>query len=437
MIGPRITSLAALLLLFGLAFSLFGCEQKAPPQPLPTTQLLGEPLEATVTELPFEAAPVWRQYRTASPALLLLSDNPLLAPLPVAIREQVKELLSAGTPDDLRRAGPFVAETLILPDQSLSAALDLQLFSALHWVVPSDAAQGTDLLAQIPEALFQSGAINDYERAAFQQDDSGLRGRVGETPLFIHPADQLPSLETTVIVHIDLSFFSAAYRNEIQTPIFSQLAATLKALRAKGYRVHAVTISQSNFSEQVPLDFRYLAPLLTRILDEPSILEESLPHPWKLKKDALYLDTFFQPEKRYEIYSQLAELDPGNPDAYYGRYLAELGLKRLVDALNDLDRAAAIDPVYALEFLLLASRAEAAGNSNEARHYLDQALQHLPDNPYLQLRRAELLLRQIPSEASALASLEALQQLNWSQQYGSPFRERIDALLKRHKPAQP
>ena len=82
---------------------------------------------------------------------------------------------------------------------------------------------------------------------------------------------------------------------------------------------------------------------------------------------------------------------PTDPSVKYGLYQVSRDLKDATKALEYLQQAVSIDPVYALEYLQLFSVAKERNRPQQALKMLRLAEEALPDNPFISLRSAVFL----------------------------------------------
>lgn len=396
--------------------------------PVVEVSLLQEPLSASLVEFPSQALPLWHKYKSSKPTLLLFSQDPFLWRLPAAGGESFAEQLSSVATDALKdRLNPLSADPLLLPRMSLRAAIEADLLASVVWVFPSKVSAEQFDLELFRKQLVESGAATKEEAQTFELKAGGFDGKVGNVILRAMPIDRLLPLEEAVLLHIDLSYFAPLYKGEIKTPLYPLLYDQLKLLRDLQLKALAVSISLSNMDGGLPLSTRFIGATLQRLLAEPQLLDQSLPQGWEAHARGLYLDNFFQSEKIDELYRQLLESEPQNAAAHYAHYLNLRKLKKGTEALERLAVAVQIDSAYAVEYLGLAATAMDKKRPDQALAMLDQAVEAMPDNPFVQLQKAEMLLRFGHGEL-ATESLAALEQQPWSKIYYPQMPSYIETL---------
>lgn len=420
--------LAAILLSFILTVPC-GCKQDTPPAKVaPTRQLLQQGSSVTTIEIPSEAIPIWRAYRDQHPTLLIFSDDPLLQPIDPEHTAEIAALTNNGSAADILDRSPLRANALFQPSQTLSSALQQKFFNSVVWVVAISAENRAGSLHSTADQLFKVGAIDDYDRTSFEETPHGLSGHIGKIPLQIVFWDNLPDIEGPIVTHIDLSFFNTFYDNEIKTPFFATLLAWATQIRDRHYKSLAVTLSYSNLSGWVPLDMRFAGEVLAKIFDSPQILDQPLPKAWQIKKESLYLSTFFQNEKRYSLFAPLvANPETATADVFWERYRTAIKFKPRPEAFAELDKAIALDPAYAQEYATLAITVEEKGK--DATELWQKAALTAPNDPYVQLQYLRTQSDGKPPSATIKKKLEQLRALPWAKDYNAPIIEEIDRLL--------
>lgn len=390
---------------------------EAPPV---TRQLLNAPEEPSVVELPSEALPVWRQYRSSKPVLVLLSQDPLLAQVPEPLREEALNMVSSGSKEELAAATDIMsANPVLMISMALSAALEAGCFSRVVWVLPSEEAIDGLSVETFRKQLQDLGAVDKKEATSFSQVAAGsfagtVRGVRFEA---VHP-EALPDIHEPIVLHIDLSFFQALYKGEIKTPLYPLLAQSLDLLRQKQWHCAATTISLSNLGSRIPLASRFVGYDLAAFFHDPTIFDQPLPESWDLRARALYLENFFKKEEVRELYLKMELKEPGDPSIKYALYQVARQFKEVDAALDYLAQAVELDRIYALEYFALADVAREQQLTGQVLRMLGLAQNAFPENPFLRIRLAEQLLA-VGERDHAKELIDELQKLPWSKVYYS------------------
>jgi hypothetical protein len=425
-----------LIRLFLLLLLLCGCEQSTTVSPpaqtsdniansatsLQTKTFLAGPDQATLVETPAEAIPLWRQFANPrkeadKPALLLFSQNPFLEPIPKAGLQAALELAKTGSPEMFREKTSMQApDPLIYPSMALSLAVQATLFSEIIWVLPQLKAEMQFSPETFRQQLQSSGIATASEATSFVMTDQDMTGTIRQTPVRVILHQKLQTIQGPLVLHFDLSFFRGLYTNEIKTPLYATVYQALTALRDLQPRVAAVSVSLSNVTDDIALQVRFLGDLLTRLIADPQQLEQPLSTLDTLRRDALYLSNFFQNEKRLELFMQMETESPRQAAVQYDLFRIYFELKQQEKALTHLDAAVKLDPIYAREYLNLAEVAVEKKQLASALHMLDLAGSADPQNPFILIRKCELLQQSEHTEAIA-PMLETLLRQPWSQLY--------------------
>jgi hypothetical protein len=389
--------------------------EPAPPPSEPI--LLQTPLNLGIVELAPQAIPIWRGCRARQPILLLLTADPMLSPIPQPLQPEVATLVEQGDDAALRaRSKRQIADPLLLPEQTISAVLQAGFFRELLWLVPL--AEGT---AEIPldtfrKQLVAAGVTTEEEAAALSQTDGVVSGRLRGLPFRAASIRTLPKLEGPVVLHLDLGYFAALFENEVSTPIYSLAHRTLMALRQAGLTVAASTLAVSTEEDEVPLDLRFLMAVLSEAFARPNLLDEPMPDSWNLRREARYLETFFQAEPILERYLQLQKLGLGDASVEFDLYRTFGMLQAWDEAEKHLEAAVRLDPGYGREYVNLGLDAAEMGAAAESLILLEKALTVYPGNLFLRIEKINALLATGQPQA-AQALLQELQKEHWSPLY--------------------
>ena len=401
---------------------------QTPVPSLKTASLLREPIEALLVEHPAQALSVWRQFHAIKPTLVFLSQDPFLQQIPTELRKEVNDLVLNGSPVELAEKTSFSSPApFLLPMMAISSALRSKLFSEVVWVFPSTVPKDQLSDKQFRQQLIDLGAVDEEEAQSFTLREGGFAGRVRETPFRAVPIDALPSLDGPAVLHIDLGYFQPLYKGEIKSRMYPLLYDSLRKLRDSNWDTAAVSISYSNINGALPLAVRFIGPTLASLFSKPKNLDEPLPLNWQRRSDALYMINFFKNQEIRELYLQVESEHPEDASPKYELYQISRELKEGDRALDYLGQAVALDPVYAVEYLSLASVAKEKGRPDQSIKMLRLAEQAMPDNPYISMQLAAQLIELNHSE-QAIKILDRLLELPWSKVYYPDMAERLEAL---------
>ncbi len=379
--------------------------------------LLKDSINATVYESDTEALLSWRMNLPGRPTLVLLSNNPFLTPLPETIKTDIKDLVLRGSSEQIRRKAVMTgSDPLLYPGMGLSAALDAKLFSEVIWIIPLTKERPLPELEILSQQLRDHGVMSKTELSSLKKVDDHVSGKVRGIAFSIYASHSLPKLKKNLVMHLDLSYFSALYRNEIKTPIYPLIGQQLRSWKNQNWPVKQISISLGNLLGNVPLGSRFMGDNLRTLFNKPNILMDQLPQIWRLRAKALYLENFFKKEEMLEIFQKMDQLEPENAATQYGLYQVQRRFKNGDKALQHLAEAVRIDPGYALEYYTLAETALKKKRPAAALQMLSLASAQQPANPGPLLRQLDILV-QINHPQPMAGLLEQLNKMTWSEIY--------------------
>lgn len=379
--------------------------------------LLDDPVPVQRVELPGEALAEWRLHAPERPTLLLLADNPMLAPVPPVLRERVGTLLAESAREEIaRRSFSKSSDPLMMPVMTVDAALRAGWFSRIVWVLPlRDPAQELSVEAY-RQQLRENHMMDEGELLRLEAEKYLLRGTVRGTPFLAGALDRLPPLAGPVIVHIDQSYFQNCYKNEVATPLLSIVYDTLFQLRERQLPVLAVTFAHGNLEERVSLDVRFLGEILAHFVEHPERANDPAPPNWQRQADIFHLELLFEKDKMRDLALAMERDDSESAWVKFALYRVAAAKKAGDSALDYLAEAVRRDPVYAIEYLNLAQMAYEKRRPDAALQMLERAAAVFPDNPQIKLKQAQLV-DEVGDRKTALQLVEQLQQLPWSPVY--------------------
>jgi tetratricopeptide (TPR) repeat protein len=432
---PIISATLLLLLLTGVC----GCKQetapatekiKPPATKTAAARLLSEPLRTTITESLSEALPVWRRHQQQRPALLLLANDPYLQKIPPPLFDETLQLINQGSAAEIaRRTSRPGPNPLMFPAMTVTAALEAELISEVIWVLPIASSTEKVNLQVFRDQLARYRTGNAEQLPQIRLQGDALSGTISGKPFRAVSLEQLPELTGPLLLHIDLGFFSPLYRHEIGTPIYQLIYKVLSRLREQGWSGLHATVSTANLDSQLPLKTRFLADNIKTLIENPALLEQPVPASWIQRAQILYLENFLQKEKILNLYLAMATENPDNPSIQYGLYQIMRRFKEAETAFSYLKKAVELDPIYAIEYLTLAQFADDKKHPDAALRMLDKAGAVFPQDPFIVLKKAQLLIATGQGE-QALPLLDQLKSLTWSTVYDPQMPEELEQLTK-------
>lgn len=421
-----IACIALLLQLSCLDCSATATENTSPTITESTSSLLHAPTKLQRYETPSQPLMQWYVLRDVRPALLLYSNDPFLQSTNPAIQENLLERLADYDQEALRFD---TADPAVLPGMALRAALDADLFSAVYWVMPTPGEMTKLSVEAFRTQMGQTGASSDAEVRAFTLRDGVFSGTVRGVPFHaLHPQADIV-IRGPAVVHFDLSFLSPLYKGEIKSPIHPLIFQTLKHLRDQRIEAISVSFSYSQVNGRISLGSRFVGDVFDQVFKQPETLDKQLPPAWQQLANALYLREMIMSQKARDTLLQLTGVNAEDPSIHYALYTVSREIKTARQAaLGHLAMAVQGDPVYALEYLLLAPVARENRRPDEALRVLRLAHEALPHNPLVTLELARALVANGQS-SSAAPLLQKLLALNWSTFFYPDMKESLLQML--------
>ena len=388
--------------------------------------LMQQPTQLQRYEVPSQALQQWFALRDTRPALLLYANDPLLQSTTATMQKNLQARLA-----DQVQGVLFTdfTDPLILPKMTVRSALQAGLFSAVYWVMPEKGEIADLSIDTFRKQMVQSGAVNDDAAKAFTLRDGVFSGMVRGVPFHaLHPQADF-TIKGPVAFHLDLGYLAPLYKGEIKTPIYPLIYQTLKHLRAQKVQTVAVSLSYSQLSGEVPLGSRFIGEAFDQLLRQPKMLDERMPDIWRERAKALYLPEMLMVNDARNTLLQLVDSHHDDPSLHFALYQVSREVREARHAaLGHLADAVQLDPVYALEYLLLATVAREKGYPDEALRMLRLAHEGYADNPFITLELARALLSENHND-DAILLLQQLLALNWSTAIYPDMPEFLQQLL--------
>lgn len=373
--------------------------------------------EVSLTEYATGALPILKEFNSP-PTLIYLSGDPLLKPAPESLETDINSLLQNSSRNDFDRKGsPRSAELLILQNQTVRVALQHDVVEQVTWVPPTQTAEETISLEFLRNALVNNGSLSDVESATFSTAaDNSLSGQINSHPFKVTTIHNLPVNDSPSLVMIDLSYFLSIYEDEIKTPIFPMVHTIINNLLTKNPGIEKFVISYSTGYGDVPLQLRFLGPVLATLAADPTLLDQPSPTNWRRLSKNIYMLNFHQVEEIWENALLMTKTEPNNPAWHYNLYESYNLLKMPKKALTALDSAARIDPGYTLEILGMARERLRNNDYLAGIELLTRAHDLSVEQEFIKLDLAIAHL-QAGNIKKALSIVDELEKLSWSPTY--------------------
>jgi tetratricopeptide (TPR) repeat protein len=404
-------------------------QEKPLPEIKPVT-LLSDPIDVALVETATAALPIWRDYAAHKPALILFSNDPFLTPVPEPLHDQAMKLVRSGNPAQIKaRAVDISPNPLLMHPMAVDAALKAGFFSELVWILPLNDEEPLPPLDALRQKMLDNGLLSKAEAKSFAAEGDHYTVVLRGIPVIIGTLAHIPLPKSPAWVHIDLSIFKPLYKNEVSTPLYPLVLDTLRKIRAAGISSVGVTISQSNLGGALSLKVRFLGKDLGHLLEHPASIDKDLPELQFRRTQNLYLEQFMKKEEILENCLKMEALAPEDPSVKFDLYHANREMQRGNQALEYLEKAVALDSMYAYEYFYLTETAVEKNRPAAALSMLEKARETFPGNPLTRIMEADINIRLGHREA-ALNLLDQLQSLPWSKVYDQDVPERLENMKK-------
>jgi tetratricopeptide (TPR) repeat protein len=204
---------------------------------------------------------------------------------------------------------------------------------------------------------------------------------------------------------------------------------TLVTLRDLQLDILAVTFSYGHRDSHISLDVRFLGDVIAWLIENPARFDQPIPRNWRRQRDALYLANFFQKEKIEQLHRAQEQDAPTDAWIKFNLYRSSAQNKQGTQALEKLAKAAALDPLFALEYLALSELAYEREQPGEALRMLGLAAEALPADPFITLQRSQLA-NELGDKPMALRLVEQLRTLEWSTFYFAQMPKYLEGLAQ-------
>lgn len=404
---------------------------------LPTPKLIfEEPVTAHKFELPSEALQVWRHTKSVKPALVLFSIDPLLERIDDERKTDITELITSGDAETFKQRGSyFRVNPAMVPTQTLSAAIDNELFSELIWIIPTRVGVEELSLEVLRKQMVDAGFLTEEEGKELFQADGITSGTVRGLPFrAVHP-DVLPDLTDPIVVHIDTGYFKGMFKNEVASPLYDILHQTVMRIMQLEWKVYAITLSYSTQELMFSLDVRFLITALAQMIEDPNLIQK-MPPQWRLHADAMYMGNMYMESKAQDIIAEAAVAAPEDPIIVYALSQIRFQQGRADEAFTLLDKAVQLDPGYGAAYIQLAETGRDKGDLTKALELQRKAVKHYPGNPFLQIAEADLLIEMKKTDET-IQVINSLQMLPWSPYFHGNAAQNLNGMAEYARNPQP
>jgi len=201
------------------------------------------------------------------------------------------------------------------------------------------------------------------------------------------------------------------------------------------WKAYATTLSYSTEELMFSLDVRFLITALAKMIEDPNLLQK-MPAGWKLHANAMYMGNMYMESKAQDLIEEAAVNAPDDPILVYALSQIRFQQGRADEAFTLLDKAVQLDPGYATAYLQLAETGIEKGQMEKALELQRKAVKHYPENPFLQMSEANLLIEMERTD-EAIEVINGLQMLPWSPYFHGNAAANLNSLAEYARNPQP
>ena len=357
----RVVSLACVLLLFGC-----GAEEE------PRIACVDPLARVIQVENELEAIKTWATSGQKADLLLRFDasdDTEIVHPTLAQSMKNAADHLKKGNTDVLDQVAPLLETSGVV---ALGRAAGL--YKRVVWVLPVFTSIGNLPLDGFKSCLVTKRGFSPQELTDLTQDGKYITGTLGGVPLTVTNLEDLSLEGETALIDIDLSFFTGIPGAAIGYGPGTALALEfLRALRLKQVETRLVTVTLSNTTRVVPIEFRYMGAVLSEALEDPTALGQSPPVKLTISAEAERAMFEERTAAADSIYRVLVEANPLVSGFHYSLAMTSGLLRNAEDCAAHLDEAYRLDPVYAQGLFQIANMLAANGNLSTAEELLSRS----------------------------------------------------------------
>ncbi|MCK4351306.1 MAG: hypothetical protein KAX13_10620, partial [Candidatus Krumholzibacteria bacterium] len=236
-----------------------------------------DPLERVIrVENELEAIKTWVKSRQKADLLLRFDSSDDIEIVHPALAESMKNAaghLKKGNTDVLDLVAPLLETSGVV---ALGRAAGL--YKRVVWVLPVRTSIGRMPLDGFKTFLITKRGYSPKDLTDLTRDGRYITGTLGGVPLTVTNLDDLNLEGESALIDIDLSYFTGIAGAAIGFGTGTAPALEfLRELRSKRVETRLVTVTLSNTTRVVPVEFRYLGTIISEALEDPKALGQSPP----------------------------------------------------------------------------------------------------------------------------------------------------------------
>ncbi len=332
-----------------------------------------DPLERVIlVESEREAIEAWVTGKQKADLLLRFDSSDDIEIVHPTLAESMKNAA-----DHLKRGNTNVLDQ-ILPVLETSGMVALGraagLYKRVVWVLPVHTSIGNLPLDGFKSFLITKRGYSPSDLADLVQDGKYITGTLGGVPLTVTNLEDLVIEGETAIIDIDLNFFIGIPGAAIgYGPGTAMPLEFLRTLGQKKIETRLVTVTLSNTSNVVPVEFRYMGRVISEALEDPTVLGQSPPERLTIAAQAeraMYENRIAAADSIYRI---LVEQNPLDPGYHYSLSLSSARMGKAAACVSHMDEAYRLDPMYARGLFQMANMLVSEGKLSVAEEIVSKS----------------------------------------------------------------
>ncbi len=234
----------------------------------------------------------------------------------------------------------------------LHAGYLLGVVSEVIWVLPAEPNNLTNI--NMVRGYLEQVGFDRTSAQSFRIEKGVIRGNRAGMPMVVCSSKQIPKLDETVLVSLDIDYLMGKHQDPISSPMLRATLDLFSQMTAANIKTDHVLVSYSVHGGSIPVMHKYTGDYLADLIRHPEMLDKDLPQVWVQRDLLLQTRARGDLEQALEMAEVLIGLDPLNASLHMEQAFARLQGGDAAGAIASMNRAAELDPSYLLGFLELA-----------------------------------------------------------------------------------
>jgi len=287
--------------------------------------------------------------------------------------KSLKELGERGEYERLRQAGYGQGTgSLYNSDSVVYVAHRLGIVKELYWVVPTFGSVTEEGMKGFKEFLKKRLPAQAKDIDDIELKDKVASGNINGVPVKIMSLEDLPAIDETAVLDIDLSFLAALYQNEKDTRLLQFVSGFFATMKAEGLKADMASIAASNLDGKTPAKFRFLLKYLSELFANPAIIDGKPPVLWSRRAEAMGVEQK-NPATAIPLYKAILKDFPDDAASRYDLAEIYFGKGDMDGCRRELAEAVKLDRGYIAGYRDFAARLAASGKKDMADSFIRAA----------------------------------------------------------------